>query len=530
MTVTGNSGGSELVLADATNDADAITISESGGTITITDTGTGGITTADPDCAVVNAQTVTCPRDPVNPAPPAAPFAPINRLTLRMNAGTDRFTNQDVAIDVSEEDSGDPGSKSVFSGPGDDQINTGTGNDIVDSGQGNDSVAAGLGNDTISTGAGDDDGDGDEGSDLVNTGTGVDDIDGEPGFNDGADVLDGGPGANDEIQYDEGEGGVSVSMNSLPDDGHAGEGDNLIGFEDLRGTNDDDTVNADDGDSRIQTFAGNDVISGGGGDDEVTPGVGSDVFDGGAGNDEAYQFGPSDGPDIFNGGPGTGDAATFGGGEEDLEPVTINQDGVANDGHAGEGDNLTGFEGMTGTGGADTLIGGEESNVLEGLGGNDTLVSGGGNDKVDAGPGDDAINALGGRDEVDCDTGFDSLIVNAEDIVDPTCERAGAQVVSESAKVNKKGKASLDVFCPPAEGPACAGKLVLLSNGKTIAKGSFQLAGGTTASATAKLSKKGRKALAKARGGLIVTAEAQTTEPLGVSTRAATVQLLGGKG
>lgn len=520
---------SQLEIVDATNDADAITISEAGGILTVTDTGTGGITTVDPKCAIVNAQTVTCPRDPPDPAPPAAPIAPVALVDLRMNAGTDSFTNQDTVIRVDESDEGEAGNKTIFSGPGDDSIRTGTGNDIVDTGQGDDTVNADEGNDVVATGAGDDDGDGDEGADLVNTGTGRDDIDDEPGFNDGADLLDGGPGGSDEIEYDSGVTGVSISMNAQADDGHAGEGDQLLGFEDLNGTDQDDTVNADGADNTIMTGEGNDVINAGAGDDEVTPGLGNDVLDAGEGNDEAYQFGPTDGADLLNGGPGTGDATTFGDGEGDnLDPVTINQDGVANDGHAGEGDNLSGFEGLAGTDGPDTIVGDAASNVIEGFAGNDSLVGAAGNDSLLGGPGDDLINALGGRDDVECDTGSDSAVVNAEDIVDPNCERVGAEVASESASVNKKGKASLSVFCPASEGAPCTGKLALLSNGKTIATGKFDIAAGQSGKATAKLSKKGRKALAQARGNLIVSAEARTTEPLGVSTRAATVELVDG--
>jgi Ca2+-binding RTX toxin-like protein len=519
---------SELGVIDATNDADAITISEAGGVITIRDTGTGGITTADPKCTAVDAQTVTCPRDPPDPAPPGAPVPLVASVELRMNAGTDSFTNQDVPIDVFESDQGMAGNKTVSSGPGDDAIRTGIGNDIVDTGQGDDTADGDFGNDVIATGAGDDDGNGDEGNDLVNTGMGMDDIDNEPGFNDGADVLDGGPGGFDEIDYMDGATGVSISMNALPDDGHAGEGDQLLGFEDLRGSNKDDTVNADGADNTIATLDGNDVINAGAGDDEVTPGLGNDVLDAGDGNDEAYQTGPSDGTDVINGGAGTGDEASFGDGEDNLDPVTINQDGLPNDGHAGENDNLAGFEGLSGTEGPDTIVGDAASNVIEGFGGDDTLVGAAGNDSLFGGPGDDSINALGGRDDVDCDTGSDAAVVNAEDIVDPNCERTGARVTSESASVNKKGKASLTVFCPAPEGAPCAGKLALLSNGKTIGKGKFDVAPGQAEKATAKLSKKGRKALAQAHGNLIVTAEARTTEPLGVSTREATVDLVDG--
>src|SRR4051794_25976234 len=93
-----------MQIADATNDADAINVSVAGNTITISDTGTGGVTTADPDCAVVNATTVTCPLDPPDPAPPAPVTVPLTTINLSLNAGTDSFTNQNLEVQVNEND------------------------------------------------------------------------------------------------------------------------------------------------------------------------------------------------------------------------------------------------------------------------------------------------------------------------------------------------------------------------------------------------------------------------------------------
>ena len=96
---------SVLELDDQTNDADDINVSEAAGTITITDVGTGGITTADlADCTPVNANTVTCATDPVDPAPPAPPTAPVREINLDLNNGTDRFVNQNFVAGVNEDD------------------------------------------------------------------------------------------------------------------------------------------------------------------------------------------------------------------------------------------------------------------------------------------------------------------------------------------------------------------------------------------------------------------------------------------
>jgi hypothetical protein len=109
------------------------------------------------------------------------------------------------------------------------------------------------------------------------------------------------------------------------------------------------------------------------------------------------------------------------------------------------------------------------------------------------------------------------------------CERRGASVVSDSATVSAKGKASLRVDCPLEEGAKCVGDLALLSNGKQIASGSYKVPNGKTKKATAKLSKKGRKALTKSDGSLLVTAEARTNEAPGVTTSATPLQLIGGR-
>ena len=73
-------------------DDDKIAVSVDGGTVTITDGGTGGISTAGPQCTPVNPTTVTCPLDPPDPAPPASPVAPVATLSAALLAGDDTFS------------------------------------------------------------------------------------------------------------------------------------------------------------------------------------------------------------------------------------------------------------------------------------------------------------------------------------------------------------------------------------------------------------------------------------------------------
>src|SRR5262245_56881936 len=85
VTYTPSSNGSYIYVSDVTNDDDDIVVSVAANTITITDTGTGGITTADTDCEVkVIGTTVTCPLDPPDPGAPEPPNAPVGEMRLNM--------------------------------------------------------------------------------------------------------------------------------------------------------------------------------------------------------------------------------------------------------------------------------------------------------------------------------------------------------------------------------------------------------------------------------------------------------------
>ena len=544
-TVTLNeSTSSSLSINDATDDNDAITVSEAGGTITIVDTGTGGISTADvTDCTPVSATTVTCVLNPADPAPPAAPTSPVRSVNLTLNDGTDSFTNQNLDVSVSENDNGELGNKTIVSGPGNDLVATGVGNDSIDTGDGFDQAGGGPGADTFNLGSE---------ADFVQTGTGADTVAAGPGndqmqedtSNDGADVFNGGPGI-DFFQYF-GDNPVSMSLNGVADDGPAGDGDNLLELEGLSSGNGNDTIVGDGGDNQLSGSDGNDSISGGAGDDDISPGDGADSTDAGDGNDRVSANSTEDGADLFAGGAGGSDFLDYCCGDE---PVTILQDGQPNDGRVGEGDNASGFEGFSGGDAADSITGTAGADELEGNGGDDLLVGLGGGDGFSGGDGDDTLLAnataapatspAAGRvnrrpfdtgDELECDLGFDTAVTSAADLVAPDCERRGASVVSESASVSSKGKAKLNVACPLEEGATCKGKVVLLSNGKKIAKGKFKVANGKTKGVSAKLSKRGRKALARSGGSLFVSAEARTQEPPGVSTSEDRLQLIRSKG
>jgi Ca2+-binding RTX toxin-like protein len=168
-------------------------------------------------------------------------------------------------------------------------------------------------------------------------------------------------------------------------------------------TNGNDTVNGTAGDDVIFTGDGNDTIHGLGGNDTLCGGNGADILDGGAG------------ADYMSGGAGT-DTATY---STQTASVTASIDGVANDGTAGEGDNVqTDVENLNGGTGADTLTGsaadnslkgGNGADVLNGLGGVDTATYAGRTSAVTvdidnvADDGNASDGPVGARDNVKTD-------------------------------------------------------------------------------------------------------------------------------
>jgi Ca2+-binding RTX toxin-like protein len=247
----------------------------------------------------------------------------------------------------------------------------------------------------------------------------------------------------------------------------------------------DDTIKLLSGSGRIDVGSGDDrvdmtaesnptqgfppysSVSGGAGDDELLGGPNAEDFDGGPGNDvikEGAGTGPGviqggsgddqlfggDGYDAFDGGPGAdtisgGDSYYIGDGviyETRTAAVDVTLDGVANDGEAGEHDNVmpdvetiiggegpdrlvgdptdvaepsANFYALAGRGGDDVLIGGSASETIAGFDGNDILIGNGGDDHMIGHAGDDTLYARdGGRDgEVSCGDGSDSVQLDA---------------------------------------------------------------------------------------------------------------------
>jgi Ca2+-binding RTX toxin-like protein len=134
-------------------------------------------------------------------------------------------------------------------------------------------------------------------------------------------------------------------------------------------------------------------------------------LDGGAGNDRLTG---SPGDDVLIGGPGA-DVLGGGGGRDTADysartaPVSVTLDNQANDGEAGEGDNVgADVEVLAGGAAGDTLTGNDGDNALLGNGGNDTLNGAGGNDQLDGGAGDDTLDGGVGSDTLTGGDGTDT--------------------------------------------------------------------------------------------------------------------------
>jgi Ca2+-binding RTX toxin-like protein len=353
-------GSGTLFYQAGSGETNDLSISHGSGSYTITDRGPG--VTIDPFalppyCSQPDPQTVVCPEDG------------ITDLNVSLIDGSDR-----AVIDSP--------TPTLLQGGGD--------NDDLTAGSGRDDVRGELGDDTLAGGAGDDILFA-ETADVSTSGT---------------NTLDGGPG-DDELWGGAGPDGIRGGADA----------DLLRGFEGS------DSEDGGDGPDVVTGGEGDDLMSGGAGDDRIgiaqlpLSGVprerGDDRLDGGPGDDLVTPGGGPDGgigdADVLAGGDGR-DTVSY---EQRGSELAISLDRQANDGSAGEGDNVgPDVERLEGGASDDRLLGGEAGDEIDGSGGADVIEGGGGDDTLDGGVDDaesDAVAGGTGADLVRGSAGDDAL-------------------------------------------------------------------------------------------------------------------------
>ena len=311
--------------------------------------------------------------------------------------------------------------------------------------------------------------DGGEGDDDIRVTNGIFDLIGGPG----ADRLDA-TGANEAyVSYFGHTADVSVRVNGLPDDGAAGEGDNVMGAI--------VSIGGGGGNDHLEAGPVTRSLFGGDGDDTLVGNSERNYLDGGAGADQLLAGDGTDslwggeGADVLSGGGGL-DEVTYGG----IVPLRLSIGDGPGDGAAGEGDDIReDIEGLTGGQGDDVLIGDADANRLIGLAGHDVLRGGDGADQV-IGFGDgDELDGGAGPDEVGTRPrrlgGLDRALLSDGEVDELSCNGAGAfieaddddeledcaptPVVHARGRIRQGRRVTLFVRCARESAVPCRGRL-----------------------------------------------------------------------
>jgi hypothetical protein len=200
-----------------------------------------------------------------------------------------------------------------------------------------------------------------------------------------------------------GSGNAHISVSPDPPEGPYMDEDIINGNggnDTLVGGPGNDTIHADSGNDTINGGAGNDKLYGGTGNSYIFGGPGNDLEVGGSGHDllgwGAYgapeEGEPDPGSNTFEG-TGGDTVADF---QYAKGPVNVSLDGVANDGEAGQSDNVEpSIPEVVGGEYNDTLTAGVPAVTLDGRGGSDTIYGGPGGDTLIGGEGNDTIYTKG---------------------------------------------------------------------------------------------------------------------------------------
>jgi hypothetical protein len=251
----------KLVFSAAAGERNDVSVSVSGTTFTVTDTG-AAVTPIGPGCASAGSNTVTCTN--------GGSGGSISYLWISAGDGDDAATINSALPAL---------------------IDGGSGNDRIVGGGGQDWLFGNSGNDSLDGGA-------------------------------GADSISGGDGT-DAVDYSGRAIGVAVTLDDHYGDGAAGENDNVrTSVENVLGGSGNDSLTGSGVNNALSGGLGDDSLSGAGGDDSLSGSGGNDTIDGGDGADSIEG---GDGADVLRARDGVADQISCGAGTDsiDADPIDV---------------------------------------------------------------------------------------------------------------------------------------------------------------------------------------------------------------
>ena len=554
---TASLSGSVLTVQAASTETNAITLTASGGGITVTDS--AGVIPG-PGCSAAGAGALCT--------------GPVTAMVVVAGDGNDTVDLGGVpacgpdTVGCDEPDgtiSGEGGNDTLRGGGGNDQIDGGTGSDLLEGAANDDRLTGGEGTDTtdysaaqspvvvaldsvpsdgqaglefdlvdtenVVGGQADDRLVGDSGANRLDGGPGEDTLDGAGG----GDVLAGGAGA-DVVDYSRRRGALLADIDGEADDGESGEGDNLLAdIEGILGGAGDDVLTGGASGDLLDGGFGKDTLSGAGGDDALRGDLSNDTLIGGEGSDNLHADDGDDlldggaGPDLMSGGRGTDtidyrsrtqpvfidfyDAGLDGEvGEEDI----VRPDVEVIDSGSGSDDLRANFTSTTlhANAGDDKVSGGPRPDVLTGGEGKDTIAGGGDADAIGAGPGVDTVSGGNGpdsietrdgeKDTIECGAAEDVVVADAIDTINEDCEKVDNKrgpVLSLGAASLRANRTSLRVRvnCPARTIGRCTGSVTVTSRKprRRLGRKTFDIAPGRARTVVVKFTLAGRRLIAR---------------------------------
>ena len=150
--------------------------------------------------------------------------------------------------------------------------------------------------------------------------------------------------------------------------------------------------------------------------------------------------------------------------------MAVDLDGVADDGQAGEGDNVgADVENVSGGSAGDRLVGDEDANVLIGGAGDDTLDGQDGRDALIGSAGSDSLHSRDGTpDAVSCGGERDTVMADTRDEIADDCEAvsgsaSATRISRKPVQMGPNGVLPVRLSCPAVHKSSCRGTITLVA-------------------------------------------------------------------